>query len=319
MKRRVIFLVLLGLFLAGCAYMQPLPLFEIHVSPSVGIAPRSVEIVATQRGGGLYYFEVYVCDSLCEEAESECCSPQGCICPPEEPIDEEPCLNPVLIMAWSQEENEATKTFTQFPCYVKVTWQGDNQTEQASSQVLRITSALPIIHWPRVNGVSPHYNGLWIQVLARSLFDFNFYQAEPHFPGDIQQKFGIEVPEGMGYRITDVVVTWIDDEGIERDVSVYVPPYVPGVYHASITPGSRNVVENAFVLYPPYLGKYHKKSGMMQCPMIEWTYYWNPCSNIKLPYSQPGKLIVHIEVMTDGCALATRDFEFLLGATGCAK
>jgi len=317
----ILALFILAIPLSGCFNPGIVAPFLVEVSPPSGVAPIHATITATPKGTGIYYFEVFVCDACVAENEPERLNVKGCICNPDEPItDENPCQNPRLVMAWSQTSNKATKTFTEFPCYVTVTWQGGDETEQATSSVIRITSTPPIIHWPRVNGIDPHYNGLWLQVLARSLFDFNFYQADPNFAGDVQPKFGIEVPAGTGYTITSVTATWIDDGDVERDVTVYVPPYLPGVYHASKTLGSRDVIENAFVLYPPYLGTFHAKSGMVRCPTPEWTYYFAHCEKetIDLPNSQPGLLILHVEVRTDGCAVATRDFEFRVGATGCS-
>lgn len=229
-------------------------------------------------------------------------------------------LNGVFDVRRSFHTSEGQVEFTlyELPSDVRVT------NEAGASQVLHVAleNQPPVIHWPLVNGNPAWYDAYCLRELDRYFFDFTPRQSTPCWPGDPVELYGIHDPEGDECRITNVTVLWYGDGFPNgREVTVYTPPHTPGVYHAVWRRGSRShadIVENAFILYPSFLGELVQTPSRMTCPQDEWTYFWDSCAAKTMPSSQPKPLVVKVEGEDKHGAHVEETFEFVMDATGCA-
>ena len=224
-------------------------------------------------------------------------------------------------------QNRMTITLYELPCDIRIT------PDRGVGETFRVglTNEAPeFCGWPRVNGIDPFYNALTLHELNRYLFDFNFYDTGPMYPGDPGKQYGVVDPEGDDWSIVNVEIFWYGagfDAG--RKVSVYTPPVIAdsgsvdfgtglSQYHATISLNYRSIIDNAFIVYPPYLGNTKNKSGRLECYAPEWTYWWDSCSNKTIPASQPAPLTIFVEIEDEYGAHSEKTFEFVMDATGCA-
>ena len=220
-------------------------------------------------------------------------------------------------------ENTLGMIVQTWPWVCTVTWTDGLGRVEVQTASIALENSAPVIDWPRVNGIDPSYNANILRELERTVFDWNFFQETPLWPGDQVQRFGIHDPDGADDepRITNVVVLWYGD-GFPggREVTVYVPPFEEGVYHTTRFIGRGEIVPNSFILYPPYMARWDKKAGRWTCPTPEWSY--RPlCQHEKLniPTSPSVPLTVFVEVEDKYGARSSRLFDFTMDATGCAK
>jgi len=272
--------------LSGCLLWQK-P-FDVVVEPMSGHPP--LEVTIAMRGGTTYLIEVGLVTGNAFD----------------------------VLWSFQTAKTEERIILRTIPADIRVTDEAGN----SGTFHITLSNSPPVfVGWPRVNGRDPNYNGRYLVDLQRYFFDFNYHEVPGLWPGDPGQRFGVMDPDGDEWRITDVEVLWYGDGFPNgREVTVYAPPYIPGVYHATRHASSRSqsdVVENAFVLYPPYQGRYIQTQSMTTCYAPEWTYLWYPCENKPIPASGPAPLRMTVTVQDEFGAQAERTYEFTLNATGC--
>lgn len=259
--------------------------FKVTLSPSSGHPPFTVKIQATDMGGGTYTYKATGKDTV--QSPENVCS--------------------MIVSTW--------------PWSCRVIWEdGLGGFEEAEAAVALVNTA-PIINWPRVDGIDPHYNACILHERDRYIFDLNFYQTEPLWPGDQVQRFGILDPEGDSWKIVKVEVLWYG-KGFPggRDVTVYTPPYESGVYHSTRYIGRSEILPNSFILYPPYKAWWDDEAEQWTCPTPEWTYRLirTQCGEeYHIPTSPSALLTILIGVEDMYGAYSERLFDFTMDATGC--
>lgn len=269
--------------LSGCMFIQKG--FDVVVTPPSGHPPFEIEIRATDMGGGTYTFEL-----------------------PGRSVQQPGSSLQTTVWAW--------------PWEVRVVWTDGYESHVATAAVA-LENEPPVIHWPRVNGIDPSYNAWILPELERAVFDFNPFETTPLWPGDQVYRFGVFDPEGDEWKITKVEVLWYGAGFVDgREVTVYVPPFQPGVYHTTWFIGRGEILPNSFILYPPYKARWDARAERWTCPTPEKGYrplrvQCNEGTNIPISPSAP--LTILIEVEDEYGAHSERMFDFVMDGTGCFR
>jgi len=275
----------LDLGLGGGGVLPPESDFKVTLSPDKGHPPFTVEIQATDMGGGTYTYKATGKDTV------------------------------------QTTEHALSTVVSTWPFKATVTWvDGLGGFEEAEAAVDLVNTA-PVINWPRVNGIDPNYNSCILSERSRCVFDLNYYETEPLWPGDQIQRFGILDPEGDDWKIVKVEALWYG-KGFPggREVTVYAPPYEPGVYHTTRYIGRSVILPNSFILYPPYKAWWDEEAEQWTCPTPEWTYrpIREQCDeSFHIPTSPSAPLTVLIGGEDMYGAYSERLFDFVMDATGC--
>ena len=287
-----ILLALMILGLSGCKIhlgggggIPPPGGFIVTLTPDKGHPPFNVTITVTNMGGGTYTYEM---------------------------------TGKVTVQATESIHSTVVGTW---PWQCTVTWEDGLGGFRDAVAAIDLENTAPIIYWPRVNGIDPSYNAWILPELERAVFDFNPFETTALWPGDQVYRFGVFDPEGDEWKITNVEVLWYGKPFPNgREVTVYAPPYQPGVYHTTRFVGRGAILPNSFLLYPPYKAEWDAKSERWTCPVPERTYAWNHCLelNIRTSPSAPLAILVEVEDIPYG-AHSERLFEWVMDATGCFK
>jgi hypothetical protein len=283
----------LDLGLGGGGILPPGSDFKVTLSPPSGHprvdSPFTVEIQATDMGGGTYTYKGTGKDTVS--------------------------------IPWDRGGDRYSMVVSTWPWKCEVTWTDGLGGFEEAEEAIALVNTAPVINWPRVDGIDPHYNGCILHEVVRYIFDLNFYQTEALWPGDQVQRFGIFDPEGDDWKIVKVEVLWYG-RGFPsgREVTVYTPPYEPGVYHTTRYIGRSEILPNSFILYPPYKARWDEEAERWTCPTAEWTYRplraW--CNEgLDTPTSPSAPLTVLIGAEDEYGAYSERLFDFTMDATGC--
>lgn len=276
----------LDLGLGGGEILPPELDFKVILSPSSVHPPDTVEIKVPDMGGGTYTYKATSKDTV------------------------------------QSTEHTLSMIVSTWPWKCEVTWTDGLGGFKEAEAAVDLVNTAPVINWPRVDGIDPHYNGCILHEVVRYIFDLNFHQTEALWPGDQVQQFGILDPEGDDWKIVKVEVLWYG-RGFPggREVTVYTPPYEPGVYHTTRYIGRSEILPNSFILYPPYKAWWDEEAERWTCPTPEWTY--RPLrvqcgEGLDTPTSPSASLTVLIGAEDRYGAYSERLFDFTMGATGCS-
>lgn len=284
-------LTLVLLSLSGCKIgigvgpVPPLPSgdFAVTIDPASGHPPLRVIVSATNMGSGTYTYEATGKSTV------------------------------------QSTENTLSMIVGTWPWVCAVTWEDGLGGFEVQSASLALENTAPTIYWPRVNGRDPQYDNYVLHEVERTVFDFNFFETTSFWPGDIARRFGVLDSEGDEWKIINVEVFW-HGKGFPggRVVTVYTPPYEPGVYHTTREIGRGEILPNSFLLYPPYKAKWDALAEQWTCITPERGY--RPLclkEGVGIPTSPTALLTVWVQVEDKLGARSERTFDFSLSATGC--